>query len=168
MTDTAPKPETKADKVAFKYKRRDKLLELNERTLDQLTNIAAHDHTQTEAAGLLGVSLATLTNFLAEHEEAREAWEDGRRKGRATLRRLGFSHAKDDPSTWRFLAKQKRLKLGYEDKPEVPAGGTTNVQVNISLEEAQKRIQELTGKIQVKPRAITYGLPPKKPQGRQR
>jgi len=160
-SDATPKKE---DKPAFRYKTRSKLLELNERTLDQITNIAAHDHTQTEAAALLGCSLPTFTNFLMAHPEAREAWQDGRRMGRATFRKLGFTHAKHDPSTWRFMAKQRRLRLGYEDKPETPVAGATNVNINISVEEAKQRIQELTGKIKIEPRQA-YGLPKPK-QGR--
>lgn len=95
---------------AFKYKPRASKLELGDTIngkpiLDYIAELASYRHTQEEAAGLIGCSPRTFKKFLADHEEASHAWKDGKRLFKASLRRLGMLHARSDPSTWRFLAK---------------------------------------------------------------
>lgn len=42
---------------------------------------------------MLGVSLATFEGFLRANAEIKEAWEEGRNEGLASLRRLQFAAA---------------------------------------------------------------------------
>ena len=73
--------------------------------LHQLAALAEIQCTQREAARVLGVSPRLLGQFLAEHPDAREAWQRGKSLGRVSLRRLLWRQAQVDPAQARFLAK---------------------------------------------------------------
>ena len=94
--------------------------------------------TQKEAATALGVSPRLLVQFLAEHPEAREAWDRGRALGRFSLRRLLWKQAKRDPAQARFLGKHW---LKMDGKP--PHRATASDPSMESPEENMTRIHEL-------------------------
>jgi len=109
----------------FKYKPRATKLEIDDTVngkpmLQMITELAAYRHTQAEAAGLLGCSESCFERFLRDHPEAREAWKDGRRISKASLRRMLWSHAKSDPSTARFLAKNMLKMTDGGEKANSP------------------------------------------------
>lgn len=124
--------------------RKPKLI-LDEKTLNQITALAQIMCTQKEAAAVLGVAPSTFEHFLTLNPEARDAWYDGKGQGRASLRRILWKQAQEDPSQARFLAKDRRW-LAVEDK---------SVDVNVTItkqiapEEIDKRINELAQKLNV-------------------
>jgi hypothetical protein len=111
--------------------------------LDLITSIASYRHTQGEAAALLQVSKPTFERFLAEHEEAKQAWKDGKQMCDASVRRLLFLHAKCDPATARFLAKN-HLKMTDDGEPRLEAEIGKAV---LSVAEAKARITEMQAKL---------------------
>jgi hypothetical protein len=62
------------------------ILEPDDKTLSQLRNLRLIQSTIEEAAAVFGVHRSTLHEFLVRHPEAREAWENGKHEGRASLR----------------------------------------------------------------------------------
>ena len=130
--------------------------ERDERLLAKIFAIAAQMHTFKEAAALLAVSKSSFEKFMVASRVAREAWEDGKNVGRAGFRKMGMRHALADPTTWRFLSKQKRY-LAMEDKPadEAATGG----QVIISVDEARARVIELYAKITIDAAARPQSTP---------
>lgn len=128
-----------------RYKARAKKLVLSGELLRQLTVLAQLQCTQKEAAEVLAVSPRLLAQFLAEHPEAREAWNRGRGIGHVSLRRLLWKQAQVDPTQARFLGKhwldmggKPRQRTDDEDKPVV------------SDEERIARILELQAKVLAK------------------
>ncbi len=106
-----------------------------------ISNLAAYRHTKGEAAALLGVSYSTFRTFLDDNSEARDAWRDGRQVCNASVRRLLFVHAKNDPSTARYLANNMlddMTKDGVDAASNVPGGVD-----RLSRDDAKKRILEL-------------------------
>ena len=82
--------------------------------LRQLTAFAQIQCTQKEASKVLGVSHRLLVQFLADHPEAREAWDRGRSLGHVSLRRLLWRQAQQNSAQARFLGKHW---LGMDVKP---------------------------------------------------
>ncbi len=96
---------------------RPKVIVADEPTLERVKMLAAGQHTQAEAAAILGVSLATFEGFLRSNEKAREVWEEGRGSGQGSLRRMQFLAAQKGNVTMQiWLGKQY---LGQKDKSEV-------------------------------------------------
>ena len=126
----------------FRYKRKT-LLELDEQTLSQIAALAQLQCTQPEAAAVMGCSRATFENFMRAHPEAREAWEDGRKQGRASLRRLLWKQAQTDEAQARFLAKDKRW-LNMEDKS---VEMNVNVTQTLTVDERKNRVLELQARV---------------------
>jgi len=83
----------------------------------------------TAAARVLCVSHRLLVQFLADHPEAREAWQRGKGLGRVSLRRLLWKQAQADPAQARFLAKHwlgmngGQSQQNENDKAVVLTGG---------------------------------------------
>jgi len=79
--------------------------------------------TQAEAAAILKISRSKFEQLLGSNTKVREAWEDGRENGRASLRRLQYENAKTgNVSMQIWLGKQW---LGQKDKQEM-AGDPEN------------------------------------------
>ena len=94
---------------------------------------------------MLGVAYQTFVNFLARYTEARAAWEDGKQYGRASLRRLLWRQAQNDPAQARFLAKYTRwLKMddGKDRLPDTQITLNNNVP-NLTDDDRRRRIEEL-------------------------
>lgn len=131
----------------FRYKPRQQKLEMGDEIngipiLDYITMLAGFRHPQNEAAALLGVSPATFKRFLADHEEGRDAWWDGRQLNKASLRRLLWRHAQSDPATARALAKH--LKMLNDDSGKGKGGDDpSSAPAVMSRPEAKRRILEL-------------------------
>jgi len=89
----------------------------DEETLNKLKTLAAGQHTQLEAAAMLGVSLATFEGFLRSSAKAREVWDEGRGHGQGSLRRMQFVAAEKGSVPMQiWLGKQY---LAQKDKAEV-------------------------------------------------
>jgi hypothetical protein len=124
-----------------RYKTRARKLVLGEPLLHQLAAFGEIQCTQREAARVLGVSPRLLGQFLAEHPDAREAWQRGKSSGRVSLRRLLWRQAQVDPAQARFLAKSW---LDDEDDQE-----DTNATPVLTDEERVARILELLTKVRL-------------------
>ena len=141
MSDDAPS-------ARIRYKpRREKLSIADDGILDRIFAVALLRPTQAEAAAALGVSRETLRLFMDGHPEAREAWDDGKQACKLSLRRTLMLHAKSDPGTARFLAKQY-LKMS-DDPAKARLDSTTEgvIRKQMSVAEAQARILELRAKL---------------------
>ena len=99
---------TKASKPSQKAKPGPKpKLEHSEQLLDQIRALGKIQATVEEAASVLRVSLRTLQNFFTMHEDAKEAHEEGKSEGRASLRRAQFTSAVNGNATMQiWLGKQ--------------------------------------------------------------
>lgn len=136
----------------FQYKPRRLKLHIDDPgLLDRLTELAAglpFVKAIDFAAIALGVSRSTLSAFLKDNPEAKDAWQQGRIIKKAQFAKKGEQFAMVDPPTWRFLAKQH---LGYSDNPKVdkPMGELAGAETKklMSREEAIKRIMELQRKV---------------------
>ena len=96
---------------------RPRSLVVDDVTLGKIKLIAAGQHSQEEAAAILGVCHATFKNFLASNEKVREAWEDGKHSGLSSLRRMQFVAAEGGSIPMQiWLGKQY---LGQKDKSDV-------------------------------------------------
>jgi hypothetical protein len=125
-----------------RYKARPRKLVLGGPLLHQLTALGEIQCTQKEAARVLGVSPRLLGQFLAEHPDAREAWQRGKSSGRVSLRRLLWRQAQVDPAQARFLAKSW---LDDGDDQE-----DTNSTIPVLTDEERKaRILELLAKVRL-------------------
>lgn len=125
----------------MRYKRRYKL-EPDDATFAQIAALAQIQCTQKEAAAVLNVSHSTFENFLAQNEDAKAAWLDGKQTGRASLRRLLWKQAQTDEGQARFLAKDKRWLQMEDNSP------TVNLTVNnVSIEERKQRVLELQSRV---------------------
>ena len=110
--------------------------------LHQLAALTEIQCTQKEAARVLGVSPRLLGQFLAEHPDAREAWQRGKSLGRVSLRRLLWRQAQVDPAQARFLAKNW-LHDGDDQED------TSNNPAVLTDEERKARILELLAKVRL-------------------
>ena len=125
-----------------RYSPRARKLVVAEPLLQQLTVLAEIQCTQKEAARVLGVSPRLLGQFLAEHPDAREAWQRGKSLGRVSLRRLLWRQAQVDPAQARFLAKN-----WLDDGDDQEA--TCNNPAVLTDEERKARILELLAKVRL-------------------
>lgn len=137
----------------FQYKPRQQALDVDdEGLLEQLTKLGAQlSLTQGVAADILGVARSTFMKFLKEQPRAKDAWTMGRAMGKVDFAKTGFLHARSDPATWRFLAKQDRY-LGMSDNPKLdkPLGDAATASAKrMTREEATARILELSRKLPV-------------------
>ena len=96
------------------------LLQPTDEMLDKLRALAKIQTTIEEAAAVLRVSKRSLHSFLAEHESARSAFDEGRLEGFVSLRRKQFAMAEKNPTMAIWLGKQY---LGQVDHRQVEVGG---------------------------------------------
>ena len=96
-----------------------------------------------EAAGALGVSLRTFDDSRRFSRRRKEAWQLGRQRGRASLRRRYYEMALVDPAMMRHAAKHY---LGMDDKQTIETTGNTPT-VQINAIEAKARVAELMRKM---------------------
>jgi hypothetical protein len=127
----------------YRYKALPKLLQVDELTLKKIAALAAMQATKREAASAMAVSLRTFEGFLAAEPEAKNAWQLGRQRGRASLRRRYYEMALVDPAMMRHAAKHY---LGMDDKQSVAVQSETTVKV-ITVDEARARAAELLRKM---------------------
>jgi len=91
----------------------------DEKTLAQLASLGAIQCTTRETASVLGVSHDTLMEFFNDCPEARALYEDGKERGRVSLRRKQMAVAlSGNPTMLIWTGKQY---LGQADKAEVAA-----------------------------------------------
>ena len=94
-------------------------LEHSEQLIEQLRALGGIQATVEECAAVLRVSLRTLQNFFAAHEDAKEAHEEGKLSGLASLRRKQFNLAERNATMAIFLGKNY---LGQQDIQQIEAG----------------------------------------------
>lgn len=82
-------------------------LKPDDETFKNINGLARIQCTQREAAAVLGVEERTFHSFLQLHKKARDAWEEGRDQGRASLRRMQYKAAEGGNVTMQiWLGKQ--------------------------------------------------------------
>jgi hypothetical protein len=101
----------------------------NPETIRLVSALSQLQCTKREAAATLRVHHNTFEKFLAEHEEAKAAWEDGRGIGRMSLRRRQWKHSETNAVMAIFLGKQKEW-LGQTDGHELSGPGGGSIPVN--------------------------------------
>ncbi|MCB1466628.1 MAG: hypothetical protein KDK08_05655 [Rhizobiaceae bacterium] len=122
------------------------ILDADEDTLRTIAELAKLFCTQSEAAGFLGVSLRTFQNFLAEHDDARETWDDGLQHAKISLRRKQLALADKNAPAAIFLGKNY---LGQKDEHH-----TTTTINKPAAELSEAELMEIaTGGKQGKPQA---------------
>lgn len=95
-------------------------LGLDDRTLDQIRALGRIQATMEETAAVMRVSRSLMFQFMKENPEAREAYEDGKLEGTASLRRTQYALALDkNPTMLIWLGKQH---LGQVDRKEMEIG----------------------------------------------
>ena len=87
------------------------------KTLATLDGLGQIQCTTKEAACVLGVAESTFLRFMAEHEEARQAFEMGKGKGRHSLRRTQFNLARSNAAMAIFLGKNYLEQADKRDDP---------------------------------------------------
>jgi hypothetical protein len=88
-------------------------LEPDEPTLRLIGELARLFATQREIAGVLGVGQSTFHNFMSNHEEAREVYENGLQHAKISLRRKQLALADKNAPAGIFLGKNY---LGQKDE----------------------------------------------------
>lgn len=79
----------------------------DEETIKRIMGLSRIQCTQKEAAAVLGVHVDTFRAFLNTHENAMIAWEDGKERGKVSLRRQQFKSAASGNATMQiWLGKQ--------------------------------------------------------------
>ena len=110
----------------------------------QLEELAAIQCTEAEIAAVMGIGRATIERKL-RIPEYREAFERGKARGRASLRRMQFKLAQDgNPALCIWLGKQllgQREMVGLSD----PEGGP--IKVERSQDELLARIADMARRI---------------------
>jgi predicted transcriptional regulator len=120
-------------------KGRPPLLQLDDETVRKIENLARIQCTEEEAAAVLAVSQPTLNRFLNNNEKAMEAWQNGAKSGRASVRRWQFKSAEGGNVTMQiWLGKQL---LQQSDKSDVNHG------VQDSLAQLMNQIDGTAGRI---------------------
>ena len=148
-------PSGPLSKPKRRYKTRAKKLVLGDGLLRQLTALAQLQCTQKEAARVLRVSHRLLVQFLADHAEARQAWDRGRSLGHVSLRRLLWRQAQHNAAQARFLGKHW---LGMDGKPRHHT--TDDAPPVLSDEENTARIHELLAEARRRSNLATDHKPP--------
>jgi hypothetical protein len=115
------------DEVLSKpFKGRTAILQPDEDTLRTIFELAKLFCIQEEIAGVLGVTKRTLSTFLSNHPEAHDAWEDGMKHAKVSLRRKQLALADKNAPAAIFLGKNY---LGQKDEH------TTNMNISKPAQE---------------------------------
>lgn len=96
-------------------------------TLKLLEGMGKIQCTTKEASCVLRVAETTFLRFIAEHPEARDAFEMGKGSGLHSLRRTQFKLAEKNAAMAIFLGKNY---LGQADKQDITASVVSDVTVN--------------------------------------
>lgn len=75
-------------------------------TLKTIAGLGAIQATEKEVAAVMGVSTVTLTKFFKDNPEAREAYDDGKDHGKASLRRRQWAMSEKNVAMQIWLGKQ--------------------------------------------------------------
>lgn len=137
MSKTKKQVETTPAKPGPKPK-----LEHSEQLVDQLRALGRIQATVEEAASVLRVSERTLQNFFAMHPDAKEAHEDGKREGLASLRRKQFDMAGKNAAMSIWLGKQY---LGQREPVQQVETGAPGDFARLTDEELDAHIKALQG-----------------------
>jgi hypothetical protein len=103
----------------------------NSETLNELPELGAAQCSIPEAAAAMGISAAELEDLLADHPEARTAFDKAAARARIDLRAAQFAQARTNAPMAAFVAKQylghaERRELDQSEEPEV-AGAADRV-----------------------------------------
>jgi hypothetical protein len=115
-------------------------LDYSEQLLEQLRALGGIQATVEEAAAVLRVSERTLQNFFVAHPDAKEAHEDGKRNGLASLRRKQFEMAGRNAAMSIWLGKQY---LGQREPVQQIETGAPGDFSRLTDDELDATIQEL-------------------------
>lgn len=122
-------------KLQAPFAKRKTHLKPDDETLQTIFEFAKLDCPQREIAAVLHVSEYQLVQFMKDHPQAREAWEDGREFHKIILRADQVELSKKNAVMGIFRGKNK---LGQKDVSE------TNVNVNTSVSEmTQEQLMEI-------------------------
>lgn len=109
-------------------------LQLTDELIKQIEGLGRIQCTMREAGAVLGVNVDTFSDFLRLHEKAREAWENGKEIGKASLRRHQYKLAEQGHATMQIrLGKQwldqtdkiDNTLSGPDGKPVIPSVNVT-------------------------------------------
>lgn len=95
---------------------RPRAIQPDDETVAQVERLASIQCTKAEASAVLGVSRDGFNALLDGNERAQVAWEEGLEKGKASLRRMQWKKAEDNPTMQIWLGKQY---LGQRDRSEI-------------------------------------------------
>ena len=123
VSATVPVKRARVHKV--KQGRPAKIVESPE-ILKQIEGLARIQCTMREAAAVLSVHVDTFSDFLHAYPAALAAWEDGRYKGRASMRRNQSKMAETNPTMSIWLGKQY---LDQHDKVNTQVTGNVVFEV---------------------------------------
>ena len=119
-------------------------LEYSETLVDQLRALGRIQATVEEAASVLRVSERTLQNFFTMHPTAKEAHEDGKREGLASLRRKQFEMAGKNAAMAIWLGKNYLNQR--EPVQQIETGGPGDF-ARMSDDELDQHIEELQNSV---------------------
>ena|SRR5688572_20809879 len=123
MTDGSSTPPNSVETPPNKGGRPPKLAD-DEATLAQLEGLGRINCTQREGAAFFHVTEKTFSEFLRDHEKAKAAFEDGRERGKISLRRQQWKRGEAGNVTMLiWLGKQW---LGQTDKTDMNHGLTAD------------------------------------------
>jgi len=111
-------------------------LQPDAKTLELLEGMGKIQCTTKEASCVLKVAETTFLRFIAEHPEAREAFEMGKGSGLHSLRRTQFKLAEKNAAMAIFLGKNY---LGQADKQDI----TASVVSDVTVSDARGALQHL-------------------------
>ena len=114
---------------------RPKKLIPTQQTLNLLEGMSGIMATEKEAAAMLGVHPSTFEKFLANYSAAREAWNNGREKGKMSLRRSQFKLAE------KSAAMSIHLGMNYLDQQD--RRGLNQTTINLANIEAGQDGEEV-------------------------
>lgn len=103
-------------------------LQPTDETIKQIEGLARIQCTVKEAGAVLGVSEPTFYAFLNAHEKAKEAWENGKESGKASLRRNQYKMSETNPTMAIWLGKQM---LGQKDNMTIGGDSENPLQVMV-------------------------------------
>jgi hypothetical protein len=104
----------------------------DESTIKRIRDLGGLQCTLTEVAGVLQCNVETLRSFLARHEDAADAYRDGKENGKASLRRMQFVLAKRSAAMSIHLGKNY---LNQRDNLEIGPINGGSLETDLGSEE---------------------------------
>jgi hypothetical protein len=117
-------------------------LEHSAQLVEQIRALGKIQATVQEVASVLRVSERTLQNFFAMHADAKDAHEDGKREGHASLRRKQYEMAGKNAAMSIWLGKQYLNQREPVQQIETGKPGDFSNLTNEQLDEVIKRLQD--------------------------